>query len=53
MMGEPRAFSRVAVGFSIYDGEFRMPLVLDQGSPIFHSRWEGELAIALVSLQSK
>ena len=26
MTGEPRAFSRVAAGFSSYDGEFRMPL---------------------------
>jgi len=28
MTGEPRGFSRVAAGFSSYDGEFRMPLVL-------------------------
>ena len=28
--GEPRGFSRVAAGFSSYDGEFRMPLVLAQ-----------------------
>src|SRR5574340_463770 len=27
MTGEPRGFSRVAAGFSSYDGEFRMPLV--------------------------
>ena len=49
--GEPRGFSRVAVGFSSYDGEFRMPLVLAQGSPIFHSSCEGELVIALESFQ--
>ena len=53
MAGEPPVFSRVAVGFSSYDGEFRMPLLLAQGSPIFHSRCEGELGIALESLQGK
>ena len=47
MMGEPRGFSRVAAGFSSYDEEFRMPLVLAQGSPIFHSSCEGKLGIAL------
>ena len=47
MTGEPRGFSRVASGFSSYDGEFRMPLVLAQGSPIFHSSCEGKLGIAL------
>ena len=26
MMGEPRGFSRVAAGYSSYNGEFRMPL---------------------------
>ena len=44
---EDRGFSRVAAGFSSYDGEFRMPLVLAQGSPIFHSSCEGKLGIAL------
>ena len=37
MTGEPRGFSRAAVGFSSYDGEFSVPLVLAQapfpGSP--------------------
>ena len=33
------------------DGEFRLPLVLAQGSPIFHSSFEGELGFALESLQ--
>src|SRR5574337_531828 len=47
MTGEPRGFSGVAAGFSSYDGEFRMPLVLAQGSPIFHSSCEGKLGIAL------
>ena len=47
MTGEPRGSSRVAAGFSSYDGEFRMPLVLAQGSPIFHSSCEGKLGIAL------
>ena len=45
--GEPRGFSRGVAGFSNYDGEFRMPLVLAQGSPIFHSSCEGKLGIAL------
>ena len=45
--GDPRGFSRVAAGFSSYDGEFRMPLVLAQGSPIFRSSCEGKLGIAL------
>src|SRR5574337_1277331 len=47
MAGEPRGFSRVAAGFSSYDGEFRLPLVLAQASPIFHSSCEGKLGIAL------
>ena len=47
LTGEPRGFSRVSVGFSSYDVEFRLPIVLAQGSPIFHSICEGELAIAL------
>ena len=47
MTGESRGFSRVAAGFSSYDGEFRMLLVLAQGSPIFHSSCEGKLGIAL------
>ena len=41
----PRGFPRVAAGFSNYDGEFRFPLVLSQGSPFFHSRCEGEHAL--------
>ena len=53
MKGEPRGFSRVAEGFSNYDGEFRLPLVLAQGSPIIHSICEGELGVALESLQGK
>ena len=32
---------------SSYDGEFRMPLVLAQASPIFPSSCEGKLGIAL------
>ena len=42
MTGEPRGFPRVAAGFSNYDGEFRFPLVLSQGSPIFNSSCEGD-----------
>ena len=53
MTGEPRGFSRVAAGFSSYDGDFRLPLVLGQGSPIIHSSCEGELGIALESMQDK
>ena len=34
-------------GWASYDGEFRMPLVLAQASPIFHSSCEGKLGIAL------
>ena len=49
----PRGFSRVAAGFSSYDGDFRLPLVLGQGSPIIHSSCEGELGVALESLQDK
>ena len=44
---EPRGFSRGVAGFSNYDGEFRMPLVLAQGSPIFHSSCEGKLPISV------
>ena len=33
--------------FSSYDGDFRLPLVLGQGSPIIHSSCEGELGVAL------
>ena len=40
-------FSRVAAGFLSYEGEYRFPLVLAQGSPVFHSSCEGELGIAL------
>ena len=47
MTGEPRGFPGVAAGFSSYDGEFGMPLVLAQASPIFHSSCEGKLGIAL------
>ena len=50
---EPRGFSRVATGFSSYDGDFRLPLVLAQGSPIIHSSCEGELGVALESLQGR
>ena len=36
-----------------YDGDFRLPLVLGQGSPIIHSSCEGQLGVALASLQGK
>src|SRR5574342_708619 len=47
MTGEARGFSPLTAGFSSYDGEFRLPLVLAQASPIFHSSCEGKLGIAL------
>ena len=50
---EPRGFSRVAVGFSSYGGDFRLPLVLALGSLIFHSSCEGKLRVALESLQGQ
>ena len=42
---ETRGFSRVAAGFSSYEGDFWLPLVLAQGSPIFYSSCEGELGV--------
>ena len=53
MMGEPRGFSQIAAEFSNYEWEFRLPLVLSQGIPIFHSSCKGELGTALESLQGK
>ena len=50
---EPRGFSRVAVGFSSYDRDFRLPLVLALGSPIFHSSCEGKLGVVPESLQGQ
>ena len=35
MTGEPRGFSWVGAGFSSYNREFRLPLQLAQGSPVF------------------
>ena len=48
---EPRDFSRVAAGFSSFDGDLRLPLGLALGSPIFPSGCEGKLGVALESLQ--
>ena len=53
MTGEPRGVSRVVAGFSSFDGEYSLPHVLAQGSPIFHSSFKGDLDIALESLQGK
>ena len=50
---DPRGFSQVAAGFSSYDGDFRLPLVLALGSPIFHSSCEGKLGVALESMQGQ
>ena len=47
---EPRGFSRVAAGFSSYDGDLSLPLGLALGSPIFPSGGEGKLGVALESL---
>ena len=53
MTGEPRGFSRVAAGISSFDGEFRFPLVLAQGSTVFLLSCDVELGIALESWQGK
>ena len=53
MMGEPLGFSRVTAGFSSYDGDFRIPLVLDLGSPNFPSSCEGKLDVVLEPLQGQ
>ena len=50
---EPRGFSRVAAGFSSYDGDFRLPLVLGLGSPNFPSSCVGKLDVVLESLQGQ
>ena len=52
-MLEPLGFSRVAAGFSSYDGDFRLPRGLALGIPIFHSSCEGKLGVALESLQGQ
>ena len=46
-------FPQDAEEFSSYDEKFGLPLVLAQGSPNFHSSCEGELGVALESLQGK
>ena len=51
--GVARGFSRVAAGFSSYDGDLRLPLGLALGSPIFPSNCEGKLGVALGSLQGR
>ena len=48
---ESRGFPRVAAGFSSYDGDLRLPLGLDLGSPNFPSSCERKLGVALESLQ--
>ena len=50
---EPRGFSRVAAGFSSYDVDFRLPLVLALGSPNFPSSCEGKLDVVLEPLQGQ
>ena len=50
---EPRGFSRVATGFSSYDGDLRLPLVLALGSPNIASNCEGKLGVVLESLQGQ
>ena len=53
MRWEPHGFSRVAAGFSSYDGDLSLPLGLALGSPIFPSSCEGKLGVALESLQGR
>ena len=53
MKRERRGFSRVVAGFLSYNGKFRLPLLLAQGSPVFHLSCEGELGIALVTAGQK
>ena len=50
---EPRGFSRVAAGFSSFDGYLSLPLGLAPGSPNFPSSCEGKLGFALESLQGR
>ena len=50
---EPCGFSPVAAGFSSFDEDFRLPLGLDLGSPTSHSSSEGNLGVALESLQGQ
>ena len=50
---EPRGFSRVAAGFSSYNGDLSLPLGLALGSPIFPSSCKGNLGVALESLQGR
>ena len=53
MTGAPRGFSRVAAGFSSYDGDLSLPLGLALGSAIFPSGCEGKLGVALESPQGR
>ena len=46
-------FSRVAAAFSSYNGDLSLPLGLALGSPIFPSGCEGNLGVALGSLQGR
>ena len=50
---KPRGFSRVAAGFSSFNEDFRLPRGLALGSPISHSSSEGNLGVALESLQGQ
>ena len=50
---EPRGLSRVAAGFSSYDGDLSLPLGLALGSPNLPSGCDGKLGVALESLQGR
>ena len=50
---KPCGFSRAEAGFSSYDGDLSLPLGLALGSPIFSSGCEGQLGVALESLQGR
>ena len=50
---EPRVFSGVAAGFSSDDGDYRLPPLMALGSPVSHLIGEGNLGVALESLQGQ
>ena len=44
---------RVAVGFSSYDGDFRLPLVLGQGSPDYYKYWPQNFSEAAIQSSAR
>ena len=53
MTGKPHGFSRVAAGFSSYDGELKEPLVLCQGSAISIQVARGSWGLLLSHCRAK